>query len=243
MTAVAPAAGSLGSTRRRKPLRMNALLVVFASSLLLSSCTPASSASGSGSNNTSAGSPTVQNSSWPQPPALSGPDATLLLGQADVPKDWTPVPVSAPAGFRSFPCGVDVEPQPPQASGEVRFAASATGPLLVQYVRVQGHDRAKAVVDQLKSALKTCREFTVLYTADGNPRDVKVAVEPTSEFNDDPNVVVWKQTVNEGSEMRSYTAFAVKGDALVSLVMGGSPVPDANDPSFITEPLKTVMSR
>ena len=41
---------------------------------------------------------------------MTGDARALLLTQEDVPEGWEPRAVDEPAGFRAFPCGVDVEP-------------------------------------------------------------------------------------------------------------------------------------
>lgn len=131
----------------------------------------------------------------PAAPAESSPSSASTaspyeLRSSDLPAGWRDSSMRE-HDFRLTVCGVDLEPRPPQAERAIRFARSAIGPFLEQYVRTYDGDRVTPVIEGLQRALPTCRS----YTADaGAGRTVTFRVEPLRLAGLGAGDVAWRQT-------------------------------------------------
>lgn len=150
----------------------------------------------------------------------------------DLPDGWRD---SQPrrAGYRLTICGVDLEPQPPTGTDELRFAQSAVGPFLEQYVRTYDSDRVTPVIEALRAALPTCTRFAA--GAGGETARVEFTVEPLDVAGLAPDDVAWRQTsVAERPITADYliTRRGTSAVVLVSYAISGPPPSGVLDAAY-----------
>lgn len=150
----------------------------------------------------------------------------------DLPDGWRD---SQPrrSGYRLTVCGVDLEPQPPVGTDELRFAQSGVGPFLEQYVRTYDSDRVTAVIEGLQAALPTCTRFTA--GGDGEDARVEFTVEPLDVPGLAPDDVAWRQTsVAERPITADYliTRRGTSAVVLVSYAISGPPPSEVLDAAY-----------
>ncbi len=159
----------------------------------------------------------------------------MLVPTTALPRGWTEQKPRQLDAYRMTICGVDLEPQPPAATGQRNWSRDAAGPYLEQHVRLYTGDTARTVIGGLHTALPTCTSYTATdarggsstftvekLTIPGAPRGtvawrqrVPVAVPgPSTPTN--TQVIQNVALVRRGSAVLFFTSYGVGQDADVT---------------------------
>ncbi|MDO5503464.1 MAG: hypothetical protein Q4G67_09860 [Actinomycetia bacterium] len=164
----------------------------------------------------------------PDPGLLAA--AELLISAEDLPEGWRD---SDPPGpdFRMEVCGVDTEAVQPRDMAQVRFAETALGPFLYQYVRTYDEaTQAEDVIADLADALPGCTEFTTGGGAQGP--EATFSVEQITVAALPANAVAWRMTPQNESAIIQDVVFLERGQSLVAFLsasLGADPDPAVLD--------------
>lgn len=160
----------------------------------------------------------------------SGRAGELLIGAGDLPEGWRDSnPPSS--DFRMTVCDVDTEPTPPVDVAQVRFAQTAVGPFLYQYVREYPSAQApQQVIDALAQALPGCTEFSTRGSAPDSPQASFEVAEPALSQMPD-NAVAWRMTPKTENPIIQDVVFAARGTALIAFLSAS--VGDDPDPAVL----------
>lgn len=181
---------------------------------------------------------------WPVAPAVSGDRLSLLLSTDDFPEGWAGESGEPQARSRDDICGVMVPPSAPQESSRVVLAGSVVGPQVLEYVDLLEGSQAAAVVGALSDALDSCDSYEALGTAqDGTPEMVTVTIEAITPPTAASEGVWWKQTMGDESATVSYVWMYAADDALVTLVVSGSALPEDTLLEVATFAAATILQR
>lgn len=158
-------------------------------------------------------------SSESSPSAASQDEAlakSRLLEPEDLESDWRR---SDPPGgdFRSFVCGVDMEPDDIRGSARRRVTVSEIGPFVAQYVQVNREGLPEQIVGQLRAALPDCERFDSSGGGEAG-EETWFAIDHSVAFEGEPpEAVVWRMRPEEGSVLQDVAVIA-DGDLLIWLV-------------------------
>ncbi|WP_156969850.1 hypothetical protein [Knoellia subterranea] len=170
-------------------------------------------------------------------PSGSATDADLEARAKSrfLPEDAFPDPwrLSQPPqpGFGLTVCGVDIEPEDPRGSARRRFAQSAVGPFLSQYVQAHRDGLADQVVSQVAEALRSCTSFETKGESPTSPT-TRFTIDKVAFADVPANAVVWRMTSQGERKVTQDIALVADGEFLVGFVSYGAGPPP--DPAVIT---------
>lgn len=163
--------------------------------------------------------------------AGSGDQArALLITAEDLPAGWrdSNPPSSA---FRMTVCGVDTEPVEPVDIAQTRFAETAVGPFLYEYVRTYDDASTPAqVTEDLAAALPGCTEFSTRGTAPDSP-EAHFDLEQIEVPNLPQGAVAWRMTPQTEAPMVQDVVFIPTGTSLVAFLSAS--LGEAPDPAVL----------
>lgn len=163
--------------------------------------------------------------------------AGFLISADELPSGWRD---SDPpnSSFRMTVCGVDTEPIPPVEVAQVRFAQTAVGPFLYQYVRTYADAQTPAAVARdLAAGLPGCAEFTTRGTAQDSP-EARFDLEPLEVDGLPAGAVAWRMTPQVELPMIQDVVFVPIGTSLVAFLSAS--MGEAPDPAALTAAVRAL---
>ncbi|UDY23370.1 hypothetical protein [Nocardioides sp. Kera G14] len=156
--------------------------------------------------------------------------SSLLVHVDDLPTGWRSS--SSPGtDYRVTVCGVDLEPQAPEAVTSVRFAQSALGPFLEEHVRVYDSGRTiEDVAEELRAALRSCSSYAARGSDPASPT-AHFSVEPLTVAGAPEDSVAWRQRPDGTVPITSDLLLVPHGDAAVLLMSYA--IRDTPDPAVL----------
>ena len=125
-------------------------------------------------------------------------------------------------------CGVDLEPEEPTATQQVRFARTAVGPFLYQYVREYAPAGPPGqVTSALAEALPGCTMFTTRGDAPGSP-EASFSLAQLAVADLPAGSVAWRMTPRTDNPITQDVVLIPRGDTLVAFLsasLGTEPDP------------------
>ena len=167
-------------------------------------------------------------------PAADGAEtaaaSSSLISARDLPAGWRD---SDPpnSSYRMSVGGVDLEPVAPVQTAQVRFAQSALGPFLYEYVRVYAEPgAARSVADALAVAVPTCTEFSTGGDAEQSPQGTFTLEQLTAQqmgLAELPDgAVAWRMTPHNKTPITQDLIFVPRGDRAVVFLSAAFDGPD-----------------
>jgi hypothetical protein len=214
-------------------VRARALVILLGTVLALGACGSGGGAGPAGQTGAAVEAAAPDPAATARTPSRSGSGRlSYRLTAKDLPAGWRDSQ-ARDSGYRLTVCGVDLEPQPPARSDTLRFAQSAIGPFLEQYIRSYDAEVASKVVDGLRAAVPGCSHFTAADSA--TSAEVEFRVEPLAVSGLAAGDVAWRQTsVNDHPITADY--LMVRRGAttilLLSYAVGGPPPTGALDAAY-----------